>query len=194
MSVSAASARTGLVALGMSGDERDTRSPQLRLAHRFELAARDMEEAAATAEWLAARGIPKDLERPLFTGLIVTYARPFGEQGIGAIDRRKYAPKDADARRLHDRLIHERAVRSAHTDKTPGRFIAENVRDLFGVPIELVGIQPGSAVEMVVETLAPAELPAVAALARAQAERFRVEAAKARTAPRTRASGIVADG
>jgi hypothetical protein len=69
----------------MSDDERDTRSPQLRLAHRFELAARDMEEAAATADWLAARGIPKDLERPLLTGLIVTYARPFGEQGIGAI-------------------------------------------------------------------------------------------------------------
>lgn len=139
-----------------------------------------MEEAAATADWLAAQAIPKDLERPLLTGLIVTYARPFGEQGVGAIDRRKYAPKDANARRLHEQLIYERDRRFAHTDKTPGRFIAENVRDLFGLPIELVGIEPGSAVEIVVETLARAELPAVAALARAQAERFRVEAAKAR--------------
>jgi hypothetical protein len=161
---------------------RDARSPQLRQAHRFEFAVRDMEEVAAAATWLMKRAVPANNERVLLTGLIVSYGRPFTDQGVGAIDGRKFAPRDPDLRQLHERLLYERDRRFAHTDETPGRFIAENVRDLFGMPIELMDIQPGSAVEFVVETLAPTELPAVAALAKGQAERFRVEAKKARAA------------
>jgi hypothetical protein len=141
-----------------------------------------MDEAAAAAEWMRTAGFPGFIERVLLTGLIVTYGRPFTSQGVGTIDHRKFAPSDPDARRLHERLLYERRRRFAHTDETPGRFIAENVRDFMGISVEHMGIEPGSAVEFVVETLARNELPAVAALAKKQAKRFRAEAAKARAA------------
>jgi hypothetical protein len=60
------------------------------------------------------------------------------------------------------------------------RFVAEEVRTFFGLPGDVMGVEPGSAVEMRVETLPDEELHAIADLARVQAARFHAEAAQAR--------------
>jgi hypothetical protein len=58
-------------------------SPQLRLAHRFDFAARDMEDVAETARWLASNALTKGVRGAVVTGLVATYARPFTKQGVG---------------------------------------------------------------------------------------------------------------
>jgi hypothetical protein len=138
-----------------------------------------MEETAAAAGWLASHVVVRDVGRVFETGIVVTYARPFSDQGIGPLDRNKYAPASNDARRLHFNLIDLRNRLYAHTDETNYRWIQEGVTDVFGFSPELMGIPHGSAVEIVVEL--SNDLAAIAALAAAQAATFRADAAKVRT-------------
>lgn len=150
-----------------SASTRETAT--LRRAHRFELAARDMDEAAVAAAWMSSHAAPADVQRVLLTGIVMTYARPFTDSGVGMIDRGKYAPPDRDRSRLRDRLIDLRDRLYAHTDVTTLRWIAENVRTVFGMSVDVMGIQPDSAVEIVVEPDVTGELPNIAALAADQA-------------------------
>jgi hypothetical protein len=129
--------------------ETHSRDPILKRAHKFELAAGDMRDAAATAEWfVAARGLQASVDRVIATGIVVVYSRPFLDNEVGMVDRVKYAPKNRDLRRLHDLLIetsHE-SSRAHRREGTCGiRPVVLAGASRFAVTIRLSG--SGSAVE-----------------------------------------------
>jgi hypothetical protein len=162
-------------------DTESSSNPILTQAHRFELAAGDMRDVAAAAAWLSsASDVPRNVARVVEAGIAVVYARPFTDQGIGTLSRKKYAPLDTQLRGLHDRLIDLRNRLHAHTEASPLRFVAEAMSEVAGIPVSVIGIEPGSAVEVVVETIPPTQLPDVARMAREQSERFVRAEAEAR--------------
>jgi hypothetical protein len=152
----------------------------LRRVHRLELAANDMRDVVYAAEWYAARTTPMPFDRVVEAGIVVVYARPFTEQGVGRLDPATYAPTDPGLRRLHFRLIDLRMQLHAHTDVSSFRFIAEDVSQSFGELLQLAGVDEGASVEVVVETITRAEYEDVARLARDQSARFLAAADEAR--------------
>ncbi len=85
------------------------RERRLRHVRRFVLAASDMRQAAAAAEYLRSEHLNGDLCRALETAICVCYARPFSETNtIGPVDPKKWAPADAPARYLHESLLYYR--------------------------------------------------------------------------------------
>jgi hypothetical protein len=153
-------------------------------AQRFEFAASDMRDVVVAAEWFAAaEAVPPVGGGVIETGIVVTYARPFTDNGIGRLDPTKYRPKDRELAALHRRLIALRDTLLAHTDSTALRRIAEGgVADIdwSAGPVSGVGIEPGRAVEVRVDPFARPEFTAIARLAREQVTRFEEAAEEAR--------------
>lgn len=167
----------GATVLSVSQDDEAI----LRHVHRLELAAMDMRDVTHASEWFAARTIPMLVDRVVEAGIVVVYARPFTEQGVGRLDPTKYAPTDPDLKRLHFRLIDLRMRLHAHTDVSNFRFIAEvSSRGGLGELLPEAGIDEGSSVEVVVETLTRGEYEDVVRLARDQSARLLAAADGAR--------------
>jgi hypothetical protein len=147
----------------MSPSERE-RLEQER--HRLVLAESDMKQAAIAAEHLAELGsqMNGDVERVLWTGLVVTYARPFGASNkVGAVQGRIVKLTDHMQRSLHERLCELRDVLFAHTDLTNLRETVDTAKLL------------GGGISGHVESYAPMNpdaLPDIATLARELEKRF----------------------
>jgi hypothetical protein len=137
-----------------------------RERHRLVLAKSDMKQAAIAADHLAQLGsqMNGDVERVLWTGLVVTYARPFSASNrVGAVTGQIVKLDDHMQRSLHSRLRELRDVLFAHTDLT-------NLRETVDTA-ELLG----EGVSGHVESYAPMNvgaLPDIARLARELEGRF----------------------
>jgi hypothetical protein len=109
--------------------ERDSRAALELERRRLILARSDMKQVEATAEFLLhGHELNAHVERVLWTGMIVTYARPFmSTNRIGAIPGRLARPSP-DLQDLHKNVIERRSDLSAHTDVTDLR----EVVDVFG--------------------------------------------------------------
>lgn len=132
-------------------------------------AAIDMAHTASTARDLLVRDGPARLfERVLETGLVVTYARPYG-RSKGLNLGKGWLPKDPDDRKLHDRLIDElRNPYHAHNDRTPRRTLTDTTR--------LLGLNGPPMYSESWERLSDDELERLAKLAERQSARFASEA------------------
>jgi len=125
-----------------------------------------MEQAAAGASSAIVLHMNANAARCLWTGIVVSYARPFADGPFGGFDRKKYAPADPDTRALHDDLLRLRNEAFAHNDDSGMREIVEVGKE-FGLPWV-----------MHVESHRPIEddqWMRVVALATDQARRFRAE-------------------
>lgn len=146
-------------------DERRRRGLE-RLASVLVLAESDMRQAAAAARHLGAFGgaMHGDAERALWTGMIVSYARPFlPSNKAGVVPDRLATPRDPEQRALHGRLREVRDRIVAHNDATSARQAVKASEEL--------GFGTGY-VEAWVPFLDEA-LPPVEALAEAQEAAFR---------------------
>jgi hypothetical protein len=143
------------------------------------LAETDMQQAAAAAEHLCAHGpdMNADAEWVVWTGLMVTYARPYGasrdRRGLGAVQGRLAKPEDETLRWLHKRICDRRNDLYAHNDGTDMRPILD-IREELGIDtshyVEVRTLRGHDADD----TLKGYEvLPEIARLARAQEKRFR---------------------
>src|SRR5712691_9293603 len=87
---------------------------------RFVLAESDMRQVEGAASHLDARGSQMNdgAHRVMWTGLVVTYARPFSPRNrLGVISGRLARPSD-DLRPLHRNLLDRRDDLFAHNDVT----------------------------------------------------------------------------
>lgn len=137
-----------------------------RERHRLVLAKSDMKQAAIAADHLAELGsqMNDDVERVLWTGLVVTYARPFGDSNkVGAVKGRIVKLTDHMQRSLHERLCELRDVLFAHNDLT-------NLRETVDIA-ELLGADISGHVESYAP-MNPGALPDIATLARELDRRF----------------------
>jgi hypothetical protein len=142
--------------------EAGERLDQIR---RLVIAESDMRQVEAAADYLAFASMNADAARVLETGLVVTYARPFGErQGIGTLDRDEWAPKDEAMRKLHFALLKLRNKLYAHSDRTEFR----DAVDVWA----LTGIGGGKYAESHAP-MSPDALPRIARLARDQRHAIR---------------------
>jgi hypothetical protein len=143
-------------------DERD----------RLVLAASDMRQAASAAAYLTARAseMNGDAERVMWTGLVVTYARPYVQSNrLGAIRGRLANPKDPTLRDLHTNLCKRRSDLFAHNERT----------DLRGTTDVYAALRIGAG--KFVEVYAPPDpsvLPAIHRLALHQEARFQARLAE----------------
>ena len=134
---------------------------------RLVLAESDMRQAAVAAAHLAEQGRNMNglAERVMWTGLVVTYARPYLESNtLYAVTGRLAKPDDPSLRPLHADLLKRRNDLFAHNDETELR-----------EPIDVyayLGIGAGRFVEQYTP-MNPEALPAIQRLAEAQRERFR---------------------
>lgn len=137
-----------------------------RERHRLVLAKSDMKQAAVAADHLAELGsqMNGDVERVLWTGLVVTYSRPFGDSNrVGAVKGQIVKLTDHMQRSLHERLCELRDVLFAHNDLT-------NLRETVDTADLL-----GEGVSGHVESYAPMNvgaLPDIAKLARELERRY----------------------
>jgi len=87
--------------------DSETRKRLEQEAHRLVLAESDMRQASAAASHLRAFGAEMNgnAERALWTGMIVSYARPFlSSNKIGAVGGRLARPDEPVLRPLHSEL------------------------------------------------------------------------------------------
>jgi hypothetical protein len=95
---------------------------------RLVLAESDMWQVATTADYLHAnvRQMSDHVKRVMWTGIAVTYARPFSQSNrIGAIRGKLARLDDPLQRSLHERLCELRDQLFAHTDDTELRGIVD---------------------------------------------------------------------
>src|SRR2546421_641507 len=85
----------------------------------FDIAHSDMKQAAAAASYLREVRMNGDAERALWTGLVITYARPYnGRNKVGPVGGRMGKPDDPALRPLHRNICARRDDLAAHNDKT----------------------------------------------------------------------------
>jgi hypothetical protein len=98
-----------------------------RSFNRLVLAAQDMEECRAAAQFLhEATNLSGDVRRALETGIAVAYARPWGKTNTIGVLPDHWKPTDPDQLTLHDELITVRNKVYAHTDEESGaRWVAD---------------------------------------------------------------------
>ena len=135
------------------------RNRLLRELRRLKLAAADMNLAAEATDLLVDdryAPVPRIIE----TGVLVAYARSFNSSGPGWVRfKEQWTPTDPDELALHEPILTRRDKRHAHTDeKDSGRDIV----DVFGE-----GIYSEEWEQLTADSLRK-----IAALARAQKERF----------------------
>jgi hypothetical protein len=78
-----------------------------------------------------------DASRAIETGIVVSYARPFGEnRGLGSLPRLFQTIDDADAQMVHSRVLDARNVLEAHNNLLErGRLISS--RDVGDDPLNI---------------------------------------------------------
>jgi hypothetical protein len=137
-----------------------------RERHRLVLAESDMKQAAVAAEHLAALGPEMNglAERVMWTGLVVTYARPFSASNeVGPVTGQIVKLSDHLQRSLHEMLCHLRGEVFAHNTLT-------NLREPVSVG-ELMGTESAAYVESY-SPMNPGALRDIAELAREFEKRF----------------------
>lgn len=109
----------------MRASERNRIEKEIR---RFELAAWDMDWAAGAAQTLIERVAP-GARHALEVGLVVCYARPFGNTGdwAKALSEDDWAPT-GENQRLHNSLLDLRDTAFAHSDRQSGRDVEDVAR------------------------------------------------------------------
>ena len=132
----------------------------LRAAKRLVLASQDMGDAADAAAGLIARPGSRILE----TALAVSYARPWTDASIAALDAH-WAPAEDVDRRLHDELLRLRDKLYAHTDEELGARGISDVSNYVDAPTPVLAAAW--------RFLRPEFLPAFEELSKSQRARFR---------------------
>jgi hypothetical protein len=151
--------------MGAGTTDDATQARLERERHRLVLAASDMRQVWIAADHLAAVPMNADAERVLWTGLVVTYARPFMQSNaLGAVSERLARSEDPGLRELHKNMCDRRDDLFAHNDVT-------ELRDVMDAWAEL-GIGAGHYVERYAPMDA-AVLSAISRLAHEQEQRFR---------------------
>jgi hypothetical protein len=100
----------------------------MREVKRLVLAESDMKQVATAAEYLSTYGSQMNdhLVRVLWTGIAVTYARPFSQSNkVGPVSGRIIKLDDPMQQSLHERLCELRDQLFAHTDETELRGIVD---------------------------------------------------------------------
>jgi hypothetical protein len=108
--------------------DETTRERLRREVKRLVLAESDMSQVAVAAEHLSRHGAKMNSQvvRVLWTGIAVTYARPFSKANtVGPVEGRLVRLEDPMQRSLHGRLCELRNQLFAHTDETELRGIVD---------------------------------------------------------------------
>jgi hypothetical protein len=118
--------------LPLSALKRSDSQP-VKALKRLLCAYHDFEAASAATELLISNREKWEdsiARRAIETGIVVTYARPFGENhGLGALPSEFRVIDDPDAQRVHERLLLARNALEAHNDMLErGGLIAGHVR------------------------------------------------------------------
>jgi len=103
-----------------------SRERLLREVKRLVLARSDMRQVSIAAKYLSAYAtkLNSQVVRVIWTGIVVTYARPFTKKNkLGAVQGRVIHFEDHMQRSLHGRLCELRNQLFAHTDETELRGI-----------------------------------------------------------------------
>jgi len=133
---------------------------------RLVLAESDMKQVATAADYLHAYAgeMSDHVERVVWTGIAVTYARPFSQSNrIGAIRGKLARLDDPLTRSLHERLCELRDQLFAHTDATELRGIVDTSA--------MLGLGMGDYAEEHVP-MSVSALPRIAELANLLRDRF----------------------
>jgi hypothetical protein len=140
--------------------DKQTREQLERERKRLVLAASDMRQAAAAASHLGNVRMNDDVERVLWTGLVVTYARPYQPSNeLGAVRGKLARPEDEGLRPLHENLLKRRGPLFAHNTESEHR----GIEDPFGSGRYTESYAPTN----------PEALPGIERLANEQEKRFR---------------------
>jgi hypothetical protein len=101
--------------------DKASRERLRRELHRLVLADSDMRQASVAAAYLAEQGRNMNglAERVLWTGFVVTYARPYvGSNRLGAVTGKLARPEESSLRGLHATLLKRRNDLFAPNDET----------------------------------------------------------------------------
>jgi hypothetical protein len=151
--------RITLVVMAESFTPAELEDP-LRAAKRLVLASQDMADAAEATALLIQRPNSRVLE----TALAVSYARPWTEASIAALDTH-WEPAAETHQELHREIIRLRNKVYAHTDEELGARGVRDVSSLAGTPDPLLVSEW--------RTLKPELLPVFEELSKQQRTRFR---------------------
>ncbi len=120
-------------------------SKPIKALKRLLCAYHDFEAASAATNLLISNREKWEdsvARRAIETGIVVSYARPFGENhGLGTLPKHFRVIDDLDAQRVHDRVLLARNALEAHNDMLErGGLIAGHVRgdDPLNVKITVV--------------------------------------------------------
>jgi hypothetical protein len=108
--------------------QQATKERLLREVKRLVLAKSDMRQVSIAADYLNtyATKMNSHVVRVMWTGIVVTYARPFSKnKGVGAVEGRLIRLDDHMQRSLHGQLCELRNQLFAHTDETELRGIVD---------------------------------------------------------------------
>jgi hypothetical protein len=147
--------------------------------HRLIIAASDMRQVAEGARYLDENKLlskmPEEAARVMWTGLVVTYARPYiTSRGLGSVGGKLGKPADLALRTLHKNLLDRRDDLFAHNEATEHRTVADVTQRNPGHMVVLEWDSERGTTRFV-ETYVPMEfsvLPRIVELAEHQEERF----------------------
>jgi hypothetical protein len=130
----------------------------------FVLAVSDMRQAWAAAEYLHRATMNDYAGRAFWTGLVVTYARPYLRSNrIGHVKGKLATPRDIELQPLHGFLMARRNDLAAHNDATPFRGV---------IDLSDFGMTQGRTHAEMYNDWDPSVLPDIARLAHHQERRF----------------------